>query len=306
MQIRLSIRHWTAIAAAAAAALLWLAYQRHWKRPGPALMASFAPASTRVLVHIDVGALRDSGVLELVAGARVLEDSEYLRFVRASQFDYRRDLDGVMLAFGPDENLYLASGRFRWPAIRNYVGGHGGACDGPVCYLPAMQPRRFISLMPLRPNLLAIAVSPDRRAVRRLTEPGGRRNIKIPPEPVWVELFPAALQNPEDFPAGTHLFIKALQGSETVSLSFGASGSRYRARLRAVCAAEADAKVLLAQFERITDVLRKLIASRQQQPNPRDLSGVLTAGVFRREGREVFGEWPIERQFLESLSGGSQ
>jgi hypothetical protein len=51
-------------------------------------------------------------------------------------------------------------------------------------------------------------------------------------------------------------------------------------------------------------VLRKLISRTGGQPNPADLSGVLTQGSFRREGRRVIGRWPIERALLESLAGG--
>ena len=149
-----------------------------------------------------------------------------------------------------------------------------------------------------------MAVSADRRAVLRLAEPAGARRAPAPPDPVWVELYPTAFQHPEAFPTGTQLFAKALQNSEGVTIGFDRDGARFRARLKAACAGESEAKTLEAQLERITSVLRKMIAARGEKPNPRDLSGVLTAGIFRREGREVIGEWPIERPFLEALSEG--
>ncbi len=305
MKVRKHLRPWHGFAAAAVlAAGAGIFYYWYSKPPGAAALAALAPASSRVAVHIDVGALRRAGLLDMLAGARAIEDSEYARFVRQTQFDYRRDLDAVLLTFGAEENFYFASGRFRWKAIRDYVTSGGGACEAEFCYTAASQPGRYLSLKLMRRNLLAMAVSADRRAVLRLPEPGAVRRASTPPDPVWIELYPTAFQHPEAFPTGTQLFARALQNSEGVTLGFDRDGARFRARLKASCASEADAKVLEAQFERITGVLRKLIASRGEQPNPRDLSGVLTAGTFRREGREVIGEWPIERPFLEALSGG--
>lgn len=306
MKVRPYLRPWHGIAAAAvlAAVAVLISYYWYWQPPGAAMLAALAPPSTRVAVHIDVAALRRGGVLDMLAGARAIEDSEYARFVRQTQFDYKRDLEAVLLTFGAEENFYFASGRFSWKSIREYLAAGGGACEGHFCYTSASQPGRYLSLRLLSRNLLAMAVSADRRAVLRLAEPGGTRRGGKPPDPVWVELYPTAFQHPEAFPSGTQLFAKALQGSEGVTIGFDRDGARFRARLKASCAGESEAKILEAQFERITDVLRKMIAARGERPNPRDLSGVLTAGVFRREGRQVIGEWPIERPFLEALSGG--
>jgi hypothetical protein len=44
-----------------------------------------------------------------------------------------------------------------------------------------------------------------------------------------------------------------------------------------------------------------MIEREHQKPNPVDLSGVLTSGTFRSEGRRVAGTWPIERAFIENL-----
>lgn len=304
--MRQHLRPWHGIAAAAvlagAAGLIF--YYGYWRPPGGAELAALTPPSTRVALHIDVAALRRGGVLDMLAGARAIEDSEYARFVRQTQFDYRRDLEAVLLTFGAEENYYFASGRFRWTSIRDYVTAGGGSCEDNFCYTSASQPGRYLSLRLLRRNLLAMAVSADRRAVLRVAEPGSARRTLKPPDPVWVELYPTAFQHPEAFPTGTQLFAKALQNSEGVTLGFDRDGARFRARLKASCAGESEAKILEAQFERITGVLRKMIAARGEQPNPRDLSGILTAGVFRREGKQVIGEWPIERPFLEALSGG--
>jgi hypothetical protein len=47
-----------------------------------------------------------------------------------------------------------------------------------------------------------------------------------------------------------------------------------------------------------------MIARERQTPNPSDLSGVLTSGVFRQEGTRVHGSWPLGPAFLENLLDG--
>lgn len=269
-------------------------------------MAAYAPAGARAVAFIDVAALRKAGVLELLAGSKAVEESEYQRFVRETQFDYRTDLDAILLVFLDGENYYLAAGRIRWSPLRDYISQTGGACWNAFCTTQSAQPGQFVSFLPIRRDLLAVALSRNRMAAQSLAQgPRFKPRQALPPDPVWVWLSDAALKSPEAYPPGTQLFIKALQGSGGVTFAVGADGTRFRARMRVSCRSEREADILVAQFERITDVLRKILAGSGFQPNPRDLSGVLAAGVFERKGTEVSGEWPIERAFLETLSGGT-
>jgi hypothetical protein len=153
---------------------------------------------------------------------------------------------------------------------------------------------------------MMLAVSMENKAVKRmLARPRRSSSEPIPDQPVWVSIPPSVLQKPETFPAGTQLFAKALQNSDTVTLSVGPNGQSFRAMLTVTCRSAEEAVLLEAQFEKVTEVLRKLIAANQQQPNPKDLSGVLTSGAFRREDRRVLGNWPIEKAFLENMVGGT-
>jgi hypothetical protein len=51
-------------------------------------------------------------------------------------------------------------------------------------------------------------------------------------------------------------------------------------------------------------LLSKFIVREKQKPNPADLSGVLTSGVFERDLRHVNGKWRLEKAFLDSLATG--
>ena len=80
---------------------------------------------------------------------------------------------------------------------------------------------------------------------------------------------------------------------------------QFEARLVVTCRTSNDAAALVVQLQRATSLLRQMIARENQQPNPKDLSGVLTAGVFEQAGRRVLGRWPLAPIFLESLAGGT-
>jgi hypothetical protein len=66
-----------------------------------------------------------------------------------------------------------------------------------------------------------------------------------------------------------------------------------------------QASTLVIQLEQLTETLRTWIAREHLKPNPGDLSGVLTAGSFRREDRRVFGSWPIPKEFVRTISDGA-
>jgi hypothetical protein len=47
-----------------------------------------------------------------------------------------------------------------------------------------------------------------------------------------------------------------------------------------------------------------MIEREKLKPNPHDLSGLLTAGVFKQQDKRVTGHWPLDRGFVESLASG--
>ena len=51
------------------------------------------PAQTAIVLFLDFDTLRLGGILKLLSQNKIAEDPEYQTFVRATGFDYRRDLD---------------------------------------------------------------------------------------------------------------------------------------------------------------------------------------------------------------------
>ena len=127
---------------------------------------------------------------------------------------------------------------------------------------------------------------------------------ELPGDPAWVAFTGAAVRGASNLPSGTRAFASALGSAELVTIGLSPAPEGFQAALRSVHMKEEDARESARQLTEVTDTLARFIRRAKQTPNPADLSGVLTAGVFRHEGRVVHGTWPIERAFLETLSTG--
>jgi hypothetical protein len=277
------------------------------RRPGrtAAEMMAYFIERDAALFYADVAAMRNSGVLDKLVGSAAQEEPEYKNFVSQTGFDYKRDLDRVMLSSANGVHYFLLHGRFRWPKLKDYARQHGGGCDGDYCWLKGSTPDRIISFYPVSGNLMALASAKSDTAAKAIERrPPGQTNFELPSEPVWLNLPASFIRSQTDLPSGTKLFARALEPAERVLFTAGPEEDRFRLTMNVTTGTEEQAAVLKAQLEGITTLLQKLIRREDQKPNPEDLSGVLTAGSFERTGRNVIGRWPIRPGFLESLAGG--
>ncbi|MGE5569115.1 MAG: hypothetical protein ACM3S5_08785 [Rhodospirillales bacterium] len=262
------------------------------------------PEQNSVVVYIDFAALRQAGIMEMLTASRVAQEPEYRAFVEETAFDYTRDLDSAMVSFGSTGTYFFLRGRFDWKNLNNYTIKQGGTCNNGFCRVEGSTAQRKISYFPVRRDIMALAVSPDEWAASQLQTRRPEPEMEIPQDPVWSVIGPAVLKEKESLPAGTRMFASALEGAERVVLSLGPEGDAMRLRLDVTCRDAGTATGLATQLTAITAQLRSLILRENQQPNPNDLSGVLTSGTFATEGRRVTGHWPIQRGFLETLAGG--
>ncbi len=270
---------------------------------GPEALLSRLPSENAPVLSIDFATLRRGGIFDMLTGPVIEEEPEYKTFVEKTAFDYRRDLDHAFIAFHSSGVYFLVRGRFDWKRLETYAREQGGGCVNSLCRMPGSLPERKISFFPLQSNLLAMAVSPNESAASRLNEPArdmGR--VAMLPQPVWLSLPAATLQKSANFPVGTQLFAKAIEGAEGATISLAPLGKAIEAKLEVACSSPKEAAIIAEQFQKVTALLRKLIEKEKQKPNPGDLSGVLTAGVFHQENTHVIGRWPIERVFLENLA----
>lgn len=259
------------------------------------------PTTGALLVYLDCDALRRDGVLTLLEGRGIAEDPEYREFARQTGFDYKKDLDRALLAAAPTGKYLLVEGAFDWKRLRAYAVSQNGRCDGSLCRMPGSAPDRRISFFPVHSNLMALAVSDDDSAALRMSSAGGAPNIAVPNAPLWVAVPGSVLQSSENLPDEAQLFTRGMSRAESAVLSFAPGGNGFAAKLEIQCRNAQDAADLAAQLRGTTTVLRKMFSAEHHQPNPADLSGVLTAGTFRSDGNHVYGSWPIPRVFLENL-----
>lgn len=263
------------------------------------------PTQDGLVFYIDAAALRKAGVLQMLGGSKVAEEPEYRVFVMKTGFDYARDLDAVLACFTPRAKFLVLKGRFDWHSLQAYAREAGGTCYNTLCRMSGSTPERKISFFPLRPNLMGLAVSPDDSAVTELESTAARRRgLEMPDAPLWISIPPAVLKSGSDLPEGTRMFARSMDDADDISIAVAPTPGRFEARLNVQCRSEQQAAALAAQLERITGVLREMIAREHQRPNPRDLSGVLTSGTFNHRGTKVSGRWLLEHGFVEGLLGG--
>ncbi|MEO8131210.1 MAG: hypothetical protein ABI822_29205, partial [Bryobacteraceae bacterium] len=280
----------------------------HFRRGAPmsaAAMVSYMPPGDSTVLFLDVEALRDSGILEKLVGSTVAEEPEYKTFVAESGFDYRTDLDAVLSSNSAVQQLFLLKGRFDWKSLIKYAGKHGGSCVNGFCKVPSERPDRSISFYPVSTNVLALGISRDEFSAGNIHPPKRKAPVAaVAPQPVWLSVPASTLQDVEKLPPGTRLFAKALTGAENVVFALGPQDERFELAMDVTCKTAEDAVRLRVELEGLTTMLGKLISREKQTPNPSDLSGVLTAGVFQRVDRHVVGKWPIQKSFLDGLGAG--
>lgn len=306
--MKLSGRAWAAIAVLLlAGGAVWLAVYARSRMAAlsPAGMLQRLPPENATVLFVDFVTLRRSGVLKLLA-SRTPEEPDYRTFVRATGFDYQRDLDLAAISFSGDGEYLVVKGRFDWQKLRAYAQAQGGACDARVCRMQGSTPERRISFLSLATNLMALAVSADGSAALRLAEEPARALPLDPPrDPVWLSIPAESLKTTAPLPAGASFFTTALASADRILLSLGPEGQQLEARLLVTCRTSADAAALAGQLQHATSLVKEMLARENQKPNASDLSGVLTAGMFEQSGRRVLGRWPLPAAFLGSLAGGT-
>ena len=267
-------------------------------------LLSMLPRDKATLVYIDVGALRKDGLLDLVAGSKAAEEPDYRNFVEQAGFDYRTDLDAVAAAFVDTRVYCTLRGRFQWNKLTAYAESQGGECHASVCGMRGSTPERNISFSRVTPEVLALAVSVDPRAVSSIGPGGQKVQLPMPMDPVWISVPAAAFNRLDAFPDGTRSFLSPLARAEKVTFAAGPQGDRLQLRLEVACTSAEAAAELVKQLTGVTSLLKSMIERQHMTPNPRDLSGVLVAGSFQQRQATVIGTWPLERGFVEALASG--
>ena len=282
-----------------------------YSRPYDAVrLVQCLPQDRSLHVYLNVGLLRSSGILELLAGSQTAEEAEYKKFVEQSGFDYRTDLDAVAAGFRDGDEYFAVQGRFKWNQLAEYAQSHQGKCEvgdsGRMCSMPATQAGKTISFALLRRDVLALAVARDPLGSRLIFPGFWKDPPTIPAAAIWVSAPPYVFADAKSLPAGLSPFRTQLEKARGTVFTLGPSQDQkaFEVRMTVDCTAPDDATQMAAQFVSVTDLLKKMLDRDKLKPTSADLSGVLIAGHFEAQKDQVTGTWPIERKFIESLVSG--
>jgi hypothetical protein len=207
------------------------------------------------------------------------------------------------VSFTPSGKYMLLKGRFDWKSLHNYAIEQGGSCMTSTCKMAGSTADRHISFFPVQSGLMALAISPEDTAAVHLTERPSGPPAEVPNTPIWLTVPGALLKSGDILPSGTRMFAHGMEKAEKLTLTFAPEGDRMAARLEVRCRNEQDAVEVSSQLAAATLTLRQMLEREHQKPGPADLAGVLAAGSFRSEGQTVYGYWPIERVFIETILG---
>jgi hypothetical protein len=269
----------------------------------PSNLVACLPAANATVIYLDVDALRRSGIIGML-DSKSAEEPDYRQFVNQTKFDYARDLDAIAAAVKDGRIYFALRGRFRWSNLADYAARQGGSCHKDFCVVPGSQPNRRISFYLVERDVLALAVAPDDFAAYQVTSDSGKVSTIPPKDPVWALIPAPALATMDALPADAKAFVPALQGAEQILFSIGGDSTQHlQLGIHVTCKDAPAATALLAQLEKITKALQDLVAQQRKKPGPADLNQVLVAGSFRRDERQVYGEWPIPRAFLDAIVG---
>jgi hypothetical protein len=264
------------------------------------LLLSRFPAGDALAMSIDVATLRAAGMLE---ESKTALEPEYKQFLDGTGFDYKRDLDSVVASFSGSGNFFIAHGRFNWGKLQAYAVHEGGSCYKDLCRIQGSKPERHISFLPLRDDVIALAVSTNDLAATQLTRTGQPVTAAIPAAPVWISVPGAELRRQDALPPEMHFMLSALTSADRIVITLGPAGTGIEAHMDATCRTQEDARILTSQLRSTTALLKETFAHDKKVADD-EFAALLTAGSFDQTDRRVTGRWPVRKSLFDSLTAG--
>jgi hypothetical protein len=294
------------LALGAIGAAVWFGFERYQHRfvRTDADLIKLLPPGDLTTFYVNVAALRHGGLLHLFTGITPAAEKDYTDFVANTHFDYARDMDALAGGFNGDEIFFLIRGRFDWEKLRQFTTAHGGTCQNDACRAPGTKPRRWVNFVRIQPDTIALAISENSAAADLLRPPGRRLQDSPPGDPVWVSISSALIKDPTSLPRPLQIFALSLQPAESVWLSARHtehSDEAFTVQLEAAFPNAPSADTTCKQLQIQTRMLKLELARENRQPNPADLTGLLTAGTFQVGNAHIFGTWPVRKELLNAL-----
>ena len=253
-------------------------------RPAPSdSLVSLLPDHDALIAYADFALVRRTGVLSRIAGQQMEEDEEYKRFVAATGFNYREDLDAAAVSSSATASFGIARGRFDRARIERYAVSQGGRCEGGTCRLPASREQWTTAIRFLQPDLIALASSADAAAIQLVGAKSGKRALPVPQSIAWVYMPAAWNAQTAGRTAVMRGFNAALDGAHYTVVSLEAQ-PRPKAVLMAQARNADAARQILERWQAIV----------QGKAGLPPLPPFVQRGQFHTEGAVVRGEWVID------------
>lgn len=289
----------TIAAIAVLAALAYVAW-RHgpWRGPDARAMLAELPPGDGLTVFADTRALRQSGILQRLAGEAGAESDEYRGFVAATGFEYREDLDAFVLRSDGGRRWIVAQARLNYDKLRRYFLAHGGRCVSELCSMQGSAPERQISWVRLSSGRLGMAVDPDPLAAAAFGGKAEAAPWPVPEAPMWLYLPGRSLEAPEGGPAWLALAVEGMRGARWLVWSARPDGNGVDLRLEIQCPDAEKAREMAGRWGGVLESLRE---AARQQGDRASLPAILAEGTFRANGERAEGRWRIDWGRLEKL-----
>ncbi len=271
-------------------------------------LISLAPADASSLVYADLIALRSSPFFAQLAALapQTPADRDYAGFVRATGFDYSRDLDRVLLAVQPNPpgsfTVALAEGRFDREKITRYAlrSGRVERQNGVEVYVvPTNTPAKATAFAFLQPNRIALADGPNLAPVLAPRAPGGpdtqmrERIARLAGAAVFAvgRVGPV----PENVSVGglrSDQFANLVRSLRWFNLAARPEGDRMRVVLEGECDTSENARQLAGALDGLRMLGQAALAdprTRQRLPpqTAATLDSLLRAAQVSRDGQRV-------------------
>ena len=281
------------------------------------------PAGASAIVYADVGQLRGSAFAKELAALAPNsgEDPQYTAFVRATGFDYSRDLDRAAMALWPHTAattvVVIAEGRFDRKKIANCAlqSGRVTKLDGDEVYeVPEQGSSRRVRFAFLASNRLVLADGP---AFNALLKPAGANHLDPAMSARVAQVSNAAIFSvartenlaqdigiDESHDAQLARMLKSIRG---VTLAGQPDASNFNIAANAECDSTVDALQLMTVLDGLRWMGRAELADPrvQQQIGPqwRPLDEFLKAASLTHSGRTLRLRAQLTEQMLAIAAG---
>ena len=314
------------VAGAAAAALVWWYIEA---RSQKALRSfRYLPPGSTIAINLDLAGLRNNPMLHrLLEGQEPPQlEREYSEFVRATGFDFERDLDSVSLGISGPEGARVVhavlQGRFNRQKVEHYSRQHRqntSAHLGHSINLFTGPSGRTFRLAFLAPGRLAFSNAPDQWPIRKMVELAEGKAPDLEDRlqelrvldhlpagtQVWVAAdlqrlgqwrMPVGVGSP-----GTSLGIELLRGSRMGLLAVRIGEQQVNFHMVAECDSGEGAQEVARSLSGVRTLLVALAAREEGSGRGAELASALERISIAVEKNAAVVRWDLEAESLERL-----